>query len=62
MPSLFRAMPGLEEEVMLRVPAEAAPYTMLTEATSLSPWTKVPPTSGMRREKYSGISFCGVMG
>ena len=40
MPSLFRAMPGLEEEVMERVPMEAAPYTMLTEATSDSPWTK----------------------
>ena len=47
---------------MLRVPAEAAPYTMFTEATSLSPWTKGPPTSGRRRAKYSGISFCGVMG
>ena len=62
MPSLFKAMPGEEEEVMLRVPAEAAPYTMFTDATSLSPWTKEPPTSGIRRAKYSGISFCGVMG
>ncbi|CUN79893.1 Uncharacterised protein [Flavonifractor plautii] len=47
---------------MARTPAEAAPYTMFTEATSDSPWTNTPPTSGMRREKYSGISFCGVMG
>ena len=62
MPSLFRAIPGEEEEVMARTPAEAAPYTMFTEATSDSPWTNTPSTSGIRREKYSGISFCGVMG
>ena len=47
---------------MARTPAEAAPYTMFTEATSDSPWTNTPPTSGIRREKYSGSSFCGVMG
>ena len=62
MPSLFSAIPQLEELVMARVPEDAAPYTILMEATSLSPWTKVPPTSGIRREKYSGISFWGVMG
>ena len=55
-------MPGLEDEVIERVPDAAAPYTILTEATSLSPCTKWPPTSGSRRDIYSGISFCGVMG
>ena len=62
MPSLIRLMPQEEELVMARVPVPAAPYTILMDATSLSPCTKLPPTSGSRRARYSGISFCGVMG
>ena len=27
-----------------------------------TPCTNAPPTSGRRRARYSGISFCGVMG
>ena len=57
MPSLFSEMPQLEEEVMQRTPAQEAPYTILTEATSLSPWMKTPSTSGSLLAKYSGISF-----
>ena len=37
-------------------------YSMLTDATSDSPCTKVPFTSGILLAKYSGISFCGVIG
>ena len=62
MPSLIRLMPQEEELVMARVPVPAAPYTILMDATSLSPCTKLPPTSGSRRARYSGISFCGVIG
>jgi hypothetical protein len=54
MPSLFRLMPVLEDEVMDRVPVDAAPNTIFTEAISLSPCTKWPPTSGSLRAKYSG--------
>ena len=61
-PSLMRLMPQELELVMARVPVPAAPYTMLMDATSLSPCTKLPPTSGSRRARYSGISFWGVMG
>ena len=61
-PSLIRLMPQEEELVMARVPVPAAPYTILMDATSLSPCTKLPPTSGSRRARYSGISFCGVIG
>ena len=55
-------MPGPEEPVMALTPLVAAPYTMLMDATSLSPWMNTPPTSGRRAERYSGISLCGVMG
>ena len=47
---------------MARAPQTAAPKTMLMAAISLSAWMKVPPTSGRRPERYSGISFWGVMG
>ena len=50
------------EDVIDLVPAAAAPYTMFTDATSDSPCTKLPPTSGSLLAKYSGISFCGVIG
>ena len=62
MPSCFRLMPGLEDDVIARAPAAAAPKTMLIAATSLSACRKQPSTLGMRRAMYSGISFCGVMG
>ena len=47
---------------MARTPEAAAPYTMLTAASSDSAWTKTPPDWGMWRDMYSGISFWGVMG
>ena len=62
MPSCFREMPGLEEDVMTRAPVPAAPYTMLIAASSLSACRKHPPTSGIRADMYSGISVWGVMG
>ena len=62
MPSCLRLTPGEEEEVMARTPEAAAPYTMLTAASSDSAWTKTPPLWGMWRDMYSGISFWGVMG
>ena len=55
-------MPGEEELVIARMPAAAEPRTMLIAASSLSDWMKIPPTSGIRRDMYSGTSFCGVMG
>ena len=61
-PSCLRLMPGDEELVMARMPVAAAPRTMLMEAISLSPWRNTPPTSSMRLDMYSGISFWGVMG
>ena len=57
MASLLSEMPQLEDEVMDLTPAAAAPKAMLEEATSLSPWMKMPPTCGIRRAKYSGTSF-----
>ena len=47
---------------MARNPAAAAPQTILIDAVSLSPCKKTPPSSGSRLDKYSGISFCGVIG
>jgi hypothetical protein len=35
---------------------------MLMDATSLSAWTKVPPTCGKYSAAYSAISLAGVMG
>jgi len=62
-PSCLREIPGLEEEVMARAPAALAPTTMCMAATSLSDWTKTPPSTCRRRsDMYSGISFCGVIG
>ena len=62
MPSCLRLTPGLDELVIARVPAPAAPYTMLIAATSDSAWTNTPPTSGILTDIYSGTSFCGVIG
>lgn len=36
MPSVLRLIPGEDDEVIARTPAEAAPSTMLTAAISLS--------------------------
>jgi len=55
-------IPGLEEEVIARAPPAEAPKIMLMEATSLSAWMKHPSASDICLEKYSGISFWGVMG
>ena len=55
-------MPGLELDVIARLPVEAAPYTMLMAAISLSAWRNVPPIFGMRLDMYAAISVCGVMG
>ena len=55
-------MPGPEEAVRARTPQAEAPMTMLMPESSLSAWTKDPPTSGMRQERYSMISLEGVMG
>ena len=48
-------------EVTAKLGAEA-PKIMLMEATSLSAWMKHPSASDICLEKYSGISFWGVMG
>ena len=45
-PSCIRESPGPEEPVITRSPADAAPYTMLMAATSLSACRNVPPISG----------------
>jgi hypothetical protein len=58
----MREMPGLEEEVMARAPAAEAPRSMLMEATSLSAWMKQPSTLARFLDRYSGMSFWGVMG
>ena len=55
-------MPGEEEDVMARMPAPAAPYTMLMAATSDSDWRNTPPALGRWADIYSGTSLCGVMG
>jgi hypothetical protein len=64
MASLIRDIPQLEEDVILRVPVAPAPNSMAADAVSLSPCRYTPLTSGcgILLEKYSGISFCGVMG
>ena len=49
--------PGLDELVIARAPAPAAPYTILIAEISLSACIKRPPTSGKRQLIYSGISF-----
>ena len=61
-PSCFRLMPGEEEEVMARMPAPAAPYTMLMAATSDSDCRNTPPALGRWADIYSGTSLWGVMG
>ena len=57
MPSCLRLIPGLDEDVITRAPAPAAPYTIFIAATSLSACRNVPPTLGSRADMYSGISF-----
>ena len=64
MPSCIRATPGLEDEVMLRLPAAPAPYTIFMEATSLSACnTTIPVVShGFSKANVSNTSDWGVMG
>ena len=62
MPSCFRLMPGLDDEVMTRTPVAAPPTTMLMAAVSLSDWTKTPPARRRFAAMYSPSSFWGVMG
>jgi hypothetical protein len=62
MPSCFKLMPGLEDDVMARAPAAAAPKTILMAASSDSDWMKTPPVSSMRLAMYAVSSFCGVIG
>jgi len=63
MPSCFREIPGLEDDVMARAPAAEAPSTILMAAISLSAWMKVPPLARrMLSAMYSVSSFWGVMG
>jgi hypothetical protein len=51
-------MPGLEEEVIARLPAMLAPITILMAAISLSAWMKVPSSSFESLSAiYSGNSF-----
>ena len=47
-PSPLSEIPGLDEDVIARAPADAAPYTMLIAAISLSACRYVPPIFGMR--------------
>ena len=61
-PSLFRLIPGDEDEVRQREPAAAAPMIMLIAAISLSAWRQSPPTLGIRLAIYSEISVWGVIG
>ena len=57
-------MPGLDEEVMTRLPQAAPPYTILIAAVSLSACrTTIPVVSqGLISVSVSNISDCGVMG
>jgi hypothetical protein len=56
-PSCIKAIPGEEEEINTDFPATAPPYAILIAASSLSAWTKAPPTFGISLDMYSGISF-----
>ena len=59
----MRLMPGLEELIIVRAPAPAAPKTMLIAAISLSAWsTTVPGCSRECSARYSSTSDCGVIG
>ena len=60
--SAISARPGPDVAVMALAPPIAAPIIMLDEAISLSAWTNTLPSCGRRREIYSSISVCGVMG
>ena len=63
MPSCFRLIPGLDDDVNALAPAMLAPITIFMAANSLSAWTKTPSSrSFKRRAIYSVISFCGVIG
>jgi hypothetical protein len=55
-------IPGPDELVMAREPADADPYTILIAAISLSACINVRPRAGMCFAIYAVNSFCGVMG
>ena len=55
-------MPGPEEAVIARTPAEAAPNNICMAPISLSAGTKTPPDSGSNDDATSAISLAGVMG
>src|SRR4030067_1987673 len=58
----MREICWLDEEVMALAPVAEAPKSRLMEAISLSAWINSPPEAGRCLERYSGISFWGVMG
>jgi hypothetical protein len=58
----MREIPGLEEDVIALAPVAEAPRRKLIEAISLSAWMNSPPNGGRCLERYSGMSFWGVMG
>jgi hypothetical protein len=62
MPSCIRLIPGPEEAVMARTPAEDAPNTIWMAPISLSAGTKTPPDSGSNDDATSAISLAGVIG
>ena len=61
-PSLFKLMPGEDEEVIARTPHEAAPSTMLIAAISDSACKNVPPIFGRTFDIYALTSVWGVIG
>jgi uncharacterized protein YraI len=58
MASCFKLIPGLEEEVIARMPVMLAPITIFMAAISLSAWMKMASSSlANRPDMYSGSSF-----
>ena len=64
MPSCFKLIPGLEEEVIALAPAACAPIHALIALCSLSTATNSVSTLpfATKVEKYCGISVEGVIG
>jgi hypothetical protein len=62
MASCISEIPGDDDDVSTRSPVPEAPYSMFEAATSLSACTNAPPICGRRCDRYSGISFWGVIG
>lgn len=57
-------MPGLDDEVITRLPVDAPPYTMLIEEISDSACSTTMPvvSHGLSSMSVSMTSDCGVMG